>query len=122
MIDLNFIRGLRLSSGFTIISIELSSDPLKDALSRPAIAKTQISGLNLLITIRSRLSDEECSVTIYHEILEAMTVAIDHPPDTVIHFNENDFERAAYDAQNRFGFASPKSLNRMLQFYGFKEK
>ncbi len=57
-----------------------------------------------------------------HEVLEAMTVACLHPPATVLEFNEGHFERAAYDMHERFGPASPASLNRMLQFFGFAEE
>jgi hypothetical protein len=48
-------------------------------------------------------------------------VASVEPPVGVIEFNEGDFERAAYEAHNRFGEASPESVNRMLQFHGFRE-
>ena len=71
--------------------------------------------------MRSGLSDKECSVTLYHEILEAMTVAVANPPASVGEFNEADFERAGYEAFDQFGAASPENLNRMLQSYGFRE-
>jgi len=59
-------------------------------------------------------------VTLYHEILEAMTVACAHAPSSVKDFNEGDFERAGYEAHERLGPVTPESLNRMLQFYGFR--
>lgn len=65
------------------------------------------------------LSEGEISVTIYHEILEAATVASIDPPEAVRSFNEGDFERAGYRAHELFGPASPENLDRMLQFYGF---
>jgi hypothetical protein len=65
------------------------------------------------------LTEEEISVTIYHEILEAATVASIDPPKAVRGFNEGDFERAAYQAHEQFGQVSPENLDRMLQFYGF---
>lgn len=66
-----------------------------DAIGRSALAKTQIVGREFHLTILSRLSDEEKSVTLYHEILEAMTVASSEAPASVQNFNEADFERAA---------------------------
>jgi hypothetical protein len=66
------------------------------------------------------MSDREFSVTLYHEILEAVTLAAAEPPDSVMEFNEADFERSAYDAHDRFGAASPETLSRMLQLYGFR--
>ncbi len=50
-----------------------------------------------------------------------MTVASFNPPASVMEFNEGDFERAGYEAHEQFGTATPDSLNRMLQSYGFRE-
>lgn len=69
--------------------------------------------------LRSGLSDTEFSITVYHEILEAITVASDNPPGRVTMFNEGDFERAARMAHQTFGRASPDNLDQMLQQYGF---
>lgn len=93
-----------------------------DAIGREAIARTSIVGTSLEIVLRAGLSDEECSVTLYHEILEAMTVAVLDPPASVCELNEGDFERAGYEAHARFGMASPENLNRMLHVYGFREE
>ena len=56
----------------------------------------------------------------YHEILEAATIASPNPPANVIEFNEGDFERA-HSAHEQFGVASAENLNRMLQSSGFTE-
>ena len=37
-------------------------------------------------------------------------------------FNEGDFERAAYHAHDELGAASPATIDRMLQSYGFQSK
>jgi hypothetical protein len=71
------------------------------------------------MTLFANLDDHETSVSIYHEILEAMSVASLAPPTSVLDFNEADFEKAGYDAHARFGPAAPDALNAMLQFYGF---
>jgi hypothetical protein len=84
-----------------------------------AVARTHIIAKQFFVTIRPDLSEQEISITIYHEILEAATVASLDPPKAVRDFNEGDFERAAYRAHNQFGQASPENLDRMLQFYGF---
>jgi hypothetical protein len=49
-------------------------------------------------------------------------VASSAPPASVTEFNEGDFERAAYAAYEQYGPATPKSVERMLQFYGFREE
>ena len=119
MINWDGFNNLPLRGGFTIVWIKLSDDPMLDAIGRQAIARTSIIGRQFSITVRSDIADEEFSVTIYHEILEAMTVASVVPPITVRNFNEGDFERAAYQAHKEFGEASPENLDRMLQFYRF---
>jgi C-terminal processing protease CtpA/Prc len=111
-----------LCGGFILVEVEISSEPLADAIGREAIARTRIQGSELRVTVCPNLSDKEFSVTLYHEILEAMTVAVAHPPASVMEFNEGDFERAGYEAFDQFGEASPASLNRMLQFFGFGEE
>ena len=119
MIDLASLQHRQLKSGFEMVDVDLADEPLADALGRQAIARTRIIGRQFFITIRSGLSDEELSVTLYHEILEAATVAATDPPRSVIKFNEGDFERAAYEAHRKFGNASPGNLDKMLHSYGF---
>jgi hypothetical protein len=119
MISLDLFQNLQLLGGFTIFGIEVTEGLLVDAIGREAIARTRIVGQRFSITIHSGLSDDELSVTIYHEALEAATVATIQPPPSVRDFNEGDFERAAYRAHEQFGVVSPENLNRMLQSYGF---
>jgi len=59
------------------------------------------------------------SISLYHEILEAATVAAEQPPDKVLNLNEGDFEQAAQSAHARFGTASPDTLNQLLEEFGF---
>ncbi len=65
--------------------------------SSEAVARTAIVGLSLDIELR-RLSDEEISISLYHEVLEAATVATAITPRAVAMFNKGDFERAARHA------------------------
>jgi hypothetical protein len=112
----------RLGGVFFIAEIELTPEPLEDALGREAIAQTRIVGTEFRLVIRSGLPNEELSITLYHEILEAVTVACLHPPESVCEMNEAGFEAAARQAQLTWGDASVDNLNRMLQFYGFREE
>ena len=118
----NSFNGGRIRGGFVLVRVEFVVGPLTDAIGRPALAKTKIVGREFHLVILSSLSDEEKSVTLYHEILEAMTVASLAAPANVQDFNEGDFERAAYEAYQSYGPASPESLDRMLQFHGFQEE
>ena len=120
MIDARQFINFRLRGGFVIQQIEFTHEPMVDALEREAMAQTRIVGREFRMLIRAGLSEEELSVTLYHEILEAASVASLNPPADVMDFNEADFERAAYDAHDKFGEASPDNLNRMLQSYGFR--
>jgi hypothetical protein len=119
MIDVASFENTRLLGGFSIAGIRLASGPMVDALGREAVAQTRIVGTEFRLLIRPSLSDEELSVTLYHEILEAASVASMHPPDSVASFGEVDFEQAARRMHGSIGEASPENLNRMLQFHGF---
>ena len=65
------------------------------------------------------LDENEFSVTLYHEILEAAVVASLLPPVQTIDLNEADFERIAYQTFAQLGEVSLENINRMLQAYGF---
>lgn len=120
MIELGQFKNLRLHGGFVVREIDLTESPIVDAIGREAIAQTSAIAKNFRLLIRAGLSDEELSITLYHEILEAASVAMDIPPASVIDFNEADFEHAAQEAHKRWGNASPANLNLLLQFHGFR--
>ncbi|MGO9200344.1 MAG: hypothetical protein ACLQM8_07365 [Limisphaerales bacterium] len=92
---------------------------MEDGGDAGGLARTRILGRELRLVIRSGLSDAELSITLYHEILEAVTVASSHPPESVLDLNEAGFEAAARRAHLTWGEASVENLNLMLQFYGF---
>lgn len=119
MINIASFRNIRLHGGFSIVEVRLAQEPLADALGREAVAQTRIVGTEFRLLIRSGLSDEELSVTLYHEILEAAAVAAVSPPDRVADLVEADFEQAARRMHASLGAASPENLNRMLQMHGF---
>ena len=120
VIDIRQFKNLRLHGGFIIRDIELTDVPIVDAIGREAIAQTSVIVREFRLLIRSGLNEEELSITLYHEILEAAAVGIANPPDNVMDFNEADFERAARDAHKSWGNASPANLNLLLQFHGFR--
>jgi hypothetical protein len=119
MIDLSECQNLRLRGDFTIVRLEITNESITDAIGREAVARTRIISRNFDILIRAGLSDRELSVTLYHEILEAITVASENPPAAVCEFNESDFDRAGYQAHEQLDEVSPQNLDRMLQLYGF---
>jgi len=75
MIDFHSFENIPRRGGFTIVQIEPAAGLLLDALGREAIARTRIVERNFEIAIQSDLTEEEQSVTLYHEILEAAAVA-----------------------------------------------
>ncbi|PYJ24247.1 MAG: hypothetical protein DME91_09595 [Verrucomicrobia bacterium] len=75
MIDFHSFENIPRRGGFTIVQIEPAAGLLLDALGREAIARTRIVERNFEIAIKSDLTEEEQSVTLYHEILEAAVVA-----------------------------------------------
>jgi hypothetical protein len=121
VIDVLRFIGLRLHGGFVIKQVEFTHEPMLDALEREAVGQTRIVGREFRLLIQSGLNEDELSLTLYHEILEAAAVASSDPPAIMMDFNEAAFERAAHDAHQRWGLATPESLNLMLQFYGFRE-
>jgi|GEM_PF-756717 len=120
VIDIRQFKNLRLHGGFIIKDIGLTDEPIVDAIGREAVAQTSGIAREFRLLIRAGLSEPELSITLYHEILEAASVAIASPPATVTDFNEADFERAAREAHERWGNASPANLNLLLQFHGFR--
>jgi hypothetical protein len=122
MINTESFLNQPLGGVFFIAEIELTHERLEDALGREAVAQTRILGREFRLLIRSGLPEEELSVTLYHEILEAATVASSHPPESVLDLNEAGFEAAARRANQTWGEASVENLNRMLQFYEFREQ
>jgi hypothetical protein len=119
VINIDSFLNQPLGGVFVIAEIELTHERLEDALGREAVAQTRIVGREFRLVIHSGLPDEELSITLYHEILEAATVASLHPPESVLNLNEAGFESAARRANQTWGGASVENLNRMLQFYGF---
>jgi hypothetical protein len=121
VLDLAPMQNLVLHGGFLIAETRLTSQFLLDPLGRPATAQTVIRGSRFYVSLRDDLSEPELSVSLYHEVLEAATVAAEHPPESVLEFNEGDFERAARAAHARLGVASAERLNQMLAEFGFQE-
>ena len=119
MLDPRIFENLELVGGFLIVEISFTSDPILDALDREAVAKTRIIGSRFTITLKTGMVDEQMSVSLYHEILEAATVAATNPPRIVEDFTEADFEAAAIAAHKKWGLVSCDNLNRMLQSFGF---
>src|SRR5437667_12571863 len=119
VIDLSAVQTLRLRGDFKIIRLELTDEPIADAIGREARARTRIVGRGFDLLIRAGLSQRELSVTLYHEILEAAKSAVENPPAAIREMNEGDCDRPAYQAHEQVGAVSPQSLDRKLQLYGF---
>jgi hypothetical protein len=119
VLDLTLFQDLALRGGFRIAEVRLTAQPLLDPLERAATAQTIIRGQRFHIFLRADLDEHELSISLYHEELEAATVASTQPPDAVLELNEGDFERAAQLAHARLGLATPETLNQLLAEFGF---
>lgn len=102
-----------------MVETTLTAKPLLDPIERAASALTVIRAKKLHVLLRADLDETELSISLYHEILEAATVAADDPPSTVLEFNAGHFEATAREYHNRLGVATPDSLNQMLADFGF---
>ncbi len=58
----------------------MTAKPLHDPLERAAAAQTIIRGIRLHMFLRADLDEQELSISLYHKVLEAATVALDSPP------------------------------------------
>ena len=111
---------LPLRGGFLLLRVWVSTEPMVDAVGRLALAKTTILGSSLEIELgSSNPYPKEISISLYHEILEAVSVASPNPPISVCDLNEGDFETAARNCHHRLGMATPATLNQMLEEFGF---
>jgi len=119
VLDLTPFQDLKLRGGFTIAEAHLTARPLLDPLERAALEQTIIRGNRFHIYLRADLDERALSISLYHEVLEAATVAAEFPPEQVLELSEGDFEKAAQTAHKRWGIASPETLNWLLADYGF---
>jgi hypothetical protein len=119
VLDLSSFHELPLRGGFLLVEVQLTGRPLLDPLNRAASAQTIIRGNRIHVLLRADLDEREMSIALYHEVLEAATLAAKSPPRTVYELNEAGFEDAAQAAFIRFGIASSRSLNEMLANFGF---
>lgn len=107
VLDLSPFQNLALRGGFLLVEVRLTAQPLLDPIERAATAQTVIHGHHFHIYLRADLDERELSVSLYHEVLEAATVAAERPPEAVLELNEGHFEQAAQAAHQRLGLASP---------------
>ncbi len=113
-------KNLPLHGGFLLLGVKVADGPMVDAIGRLALAKTHIVGSTLEIELGCSIPDpDEISISLYHEVLEAATVAALSPPRSVWDLNEAGFEAAAHDYHQRLGIATPDTLNQMLAEFGF---
>lgn len=121
VLDLKAFNNVPLRGGFLIVEVRITAQSLLDPLGRPATAQTLIRGNKFQILLREGLDKKEVSISLYHEILEAATVATEDPPESVMELNEGDFENAARSAHEQYGSVSPRTLNEMLAKFGFED-
>jgi hypothetical protein len=88
-LNLEAVDYLPLRGGFLLPEITMQTEPMFDAMGRPALAKTSIVGTNLKIELAAANRDlDQMSISIYHEVLEGAAVAASQPPLSVCSLNE----------------------------------
>jgi len=122
MVDPGRFSNLALPNGIRLTRVVETDVAMIDPMGRTALAKTAITGREMIILLVAGLDEREKSISLYHEILEGLTVAVRNPPQTVTDFVESDFEAAAITAHERFGFADPEKVIMFLRIYGFGAK
>jgi len=119
--DLAQFNGLQLPQDFVLLGVKFVEAPMCDAIVRPALAKAVIEGNTISMDLAYNQSPEELSVSLYHELREAMTVGVVSPPRMVCDLNEAGFEQAAKDSHREHGLASARSVLMFLREFGFTE-
>ena len=122
MFSVSRFQGAPLCAGFAIFSVEIAEGPLLDLLGKPALGRTVINGRKLSITLSGSLSEAEASVTLYHEVLEALTVAVPAAPESVRLLTESGFEGAALFLSRTLRSGVPRESCRHVAIYGFLGK
>lgn len=117
--DFEQFSDLQLPQGFLLLGVEVAEAPMLDAIGRPALARAVIENGTISIYLTADQTPDEMSVSIYHEVLEAMTVGVFSPPAEVCDLNEAGFEQAAKDAHRRHGLANAASVLIFLREFGF---
>jgi len=117
--NLPTFRDLALPGGFILSGIALVPGPMIDPIGRSALARTVIEGHRIAIVLDEAQPPDEQSISIYHEVLEGLTVAVAAPPAEVVDFCEGDFEREAKLALQRFGVATPEAVIAFLTAFDF---
>ncbi len=110
---------LEFPSGHFIESIRLVEAKMLDPIGRPALARSIIEGKRIRIEISDQLNNREVAISIYHEILEALTVAVDAPPQSVMELNEAGFEKEACEAYDIYGSPTPERVLIWIKSKGF---
>jgi hypothetical protein len=116
---LGTFRNLPLRGGLILREIVFAADPFTDAIGRPALARALITGTDVQIQLAPESDEASLSISIYHEVLEAVAISVISPPAAVAAMNEGAFEAAAISAYETFGPAAPDTVNRMLEMHGF---
>src|SRR5688500_10039595 len=71
VLELSPFQNLELRGGFIIAEAQLTAEPLLDPLERAASAQTIIRAQRFHIFLRADMDEQELSVSLYHEVLEA---------------------------------------------------
>lgn len=110
---------LTFPSGHFISEIVGIEGKMLDPIGRPALAKAIIEGKRIAIQISSDLNEREIGISIYHEVLESLAVALDEPPESVMELNESGFEKQAQEAYLQHGYPTPEILLSWIGKMGF---
>jgi len=110
---------LTFPSGHFISEIVGIEGKMLDPIGRPALAKAIIEGKRITIQISSDLDEREVGISIYHEVLESLAVALDEPPESVMELNESGFEKLAQEAYLQYGYPTPEIVLSWIGKMGF---
>jgi hypothetical protein len=114
------LRKATLGSGFSIESISVAEGKLGSR--GTSLGQTTIEPIRsgkMTIPLAPGQTPYEQSVSIYHEVLEAVSLDAKKPPAMLLDLSEQDYDLLAYMAQEQFGTATVENLQKLLVALGF---
>jgi hypothetical protein len=119
--NLSSFRNAQLRGVASIEFVAVAEGRLVDVSGGPALGHTSTNVGTGVMTIRIApgLSPTEQSITLYHEVIEAVSLQAESPPALVLDLSEEEIDLLAKLAHEEYGTTKVANLNKLLAELGF---
>jgi hypothetical protein len=118
--NLGSYQNQKVADNASIKSVAISPTPVTDYAGKPVFAKTSMTAGGMTITLTPGMNPQDQSVTMYHEVAEA--VALEQPeanlPMFLQNLSDNDYTVLGELAFEQYGPATPDNISRLLREIG----